>query len=89
MAASLRLGYFDASTGLPLDAVTLGTTPIGHAGSNLADGSYQRAYEHRFEERLPTAHSAAQVLAALRLALFEEVAEGAVLGSEGWLFTAE
>lgn len=72
-----------------LGALTLATTPLGAVDRGWADGTYQRAYEERFENTLPTAQAAAQLLAALKLTVLREVAEGAVLGRDGWLFTAE
>lgn len=57
--------------------------------TGLTGGSYQRQYESTFADALPSRGWSVEAYAALRLALFNEVAEGAVLGRDGWIFTAE
>lgn len=53
------------------------------------DGSYQRGFEDRFASSLPTQDPAVSAWATLRWVLFGEAAAGAVVGRDGWLFTAE
>ena len=55
----------------------------------LADGSYQRQYESAFAGALPGRSLSTEVFAAAKLALLGEMAEGAVMGRDGWLFTSE
>ncbi|MGI1662647.1 alginate O-acetyltransferase AlgX-related protein [Palleronia sp. KMU-117] len=57
--------------------------------ARVFDGAYQRIYEERFERELPGRDLAIHLWNALGLALLGEVAEGAVLGEDGWIFTAE
>lgn len=59
------------------------------SAATFVDGQFQRQYEASFAAALPTQGWAVEGYAALRLALFGEVAEGAILGQDGWLFTAE
>lgn len=55
----------------------------------VSDGSLQRSYESGFAAALPSRGLSVEAFAALKLALFGELAEGAVMGRDGWLFTAE
>jgi len=55
----------------------------------LADGSYQRQYESTFAGALPGRSLGTEFFAAAKLALLGEMAEGAVMGRDGWLFTTE
>ncbi|MEM1428336.1 MAG: hypothetical protein AAGG09_02650 [Pseudomonadota bacterium] len=87
MSAALLLGTLCALGSLGAGA--LATTPLTAPRTDWSDGSYQRGYEARFEGQLRTSRIAAETWAALRLAVFGEVAEGAVLGADGWLFTEE
>lgn len=63
------------------------TAPPWH--NALAQGGYQRGYEKRFEQSLPTYDGAVDLWAALRWGLLNEPASGAIAGRDGWLFTAE
>lgn len=56
---------------------------------NWRDGRYQRDFEDRFATALPTRKPAASVWSAARWVLWGEAAAGAVVGRDGWLFTAE
>lgn len=76
------------STCAGICALTLWQTPLAGQG-RLPDGSYQRGYEARFKEYLPGRSWLGEAWAAARLEFFNEVAEGAVLGRDGWLFTTE
>jgi alginate O-acetyltransferase complex protein AlgJ len=69
--------------------VALSSTDPSAPDTRLVDGSYQRVYEDRFERALPGRDLAVHAWNAVGFALLGEVAEGAVLGSDGWLFTAE
>lgn len=68
---------------------TLAFTDPGDPRAGLQDGTYQRGFETRFEEGLPTRDAAIHGWNALRLGLLGEMSEGAVKGADGWLFTAE
>lgn len=72
-----------------IGAVTIATTPPGTPGSGMADGSFQRAYEARFVDGLPTRGWTTGLWNAVRMAALGEVNDGAVPGRNGWLFTAE
>ncbi len=68
---------------------TLSQTPMNGLGFNFGDGMTQRLYQDRFEDTFPLTQTLATTWAALRLGVFGEPAEGAVLGRDGVLFTAE
>ena len=70
-------------------AVALSSTDPSAPDTRLFDGSYQRVFEDRFERKLPGRDLAVHTWNAVGFALLGEVADGAVLGSDGWLFTAE
>lgn len=55
----------------------------------LVDGSYQRQYESAFAGALPGRNLSTEFFAAAKLALLGEMAEGAIIGRDGWLFTTE
>lgn len=74
-----------ASSGL---AALQGADPRGNA-ADLLPGTYQRAYEDRFEEALPFRSAAQNAWTAARIALLGEVSAGALLSDSGWLFTLE
>lgn len=74
---------------LPLGALTVAQTDVTALGTTILDGSYQRVYEDRFKAGLAGQEDLVDAWSALRLALLGEVADGAVLGRDGWLFTAE
>ncbi len=69
--------------------LTLSRTSPQGIGLQLGNGLSQRLYEARFDKAFPLRKEAQAAWAALRLSLFREVADGAVLGHNGWLFTAE
>lgn len=73
----------------PLGALAVGQTQIAALGTTLLDGSYQRVYEDRFKAELAGQQPLVDAWSAWRLGLLGELAEGAVLGRDGWLFTAE
>lgn len=70
-------------------AWTVLNTPTDGMHWLFGNGSAQRIYEKRFERNFPHSKSMAQGWAALKLHLLGEVADGAILGREGVLFTAE
>lgn len=53
------------------------------------DGAYQTLYEERFTETNPLNDAAIHALSAVKLAALGQVSQGAVLGADNWLFTAE
>jgi alginate O-acetyltransferase complex protein AlgJ len=59
------------------------------SAADLFSGSYQRAYEDRFEQALPFRRTAQDAWAAARMVLFGEVSVGALMSDSGWLFTLE
>lgn len=63
--------------------------PLSGLGSDVVSGSVQRLYETRFEESFPLRDELSHAWAAVKYGGFGEVAEGAVLGKDGTLFTAE
>ena len=68
---------------------------LSHAGSGpLPDsgalqGEFQMAYEDGFKEANPLKSIAVGVFASLRYGLLSEASPGAIVGEDGWLFTAE
>lgn len=68
---------------------TLHSTPVAGISWSLGNGKAQRAYETRFEQSFPFGQEISEAWAALRLHVFGELADGAVLGQNGVLFTAE
>ena len=70
-------------------AIALVSTDPAAPGTRLVDGSYQRIYEDRFEEQLPGRDFALHAWNAFGFFVLGDVPEGAVLGADGWLFTAE
>lgn len=74
---------------LPLGGLAVHRADLAALGTNIVDGSYQRLYEGRFKAELTGQDALVAAWAALRLGLLAEVADGAVLGRDGWLFTAE
>lgn len=70
-------------------ALALAAADARVTDARILDGGYQRIYEARFEHELPGRDLAVHLWNALGLALLGEVAEGAVLGRDGWIFTAE
>ena len=76
---------FVATSGI---AALHGADPRGTA-SNLFAGTYQRAYEGRFEDALPFRNAAQHAWTTARMALLGEVSSGALMSDSGWLFTLE
>lgn len=70
-------------------AAAYSRTDAGNVTTGWRDGAYQRGFETRFEQSIPAHDSSAALWATLRWVLFDEPAEGAVAGKDGWLFTAE
>lgn len=57
--------------------------------SDLVDGSLQSTYEIQFEASNPLERIAVSGFGAARYAIFGEASPGAIVGTDGWLFTAE
>ena len=74
-----------ALTGLSTHA--LRTTPLD--SYDLWDGRMQTSYEAGFEAAMPLNDLAVTSIAALKYAVFGQAQTGAVVGKDGWLFTAE
>jgi len=72
-----------------IGAATIASTPVEPSAAQAIDGSFQRAYESRFLEALPTRDWTTGLWNAVRYAALGEVNDGAVPGRDGWLFTAE
>ncbi len=72
-----------------LSVTTFSRTNAGDPTAGWASGAYQRGYETRFEQSIPAHEGAVALWAALKWALFQEPASGAIAGRGGWLFTAE
>ena len=65
----------------------LGAGPAPRA--SLITGDFQALYETRFTDANPLEQVAVGALASLRYAVLSEAYPGAVVGRDGWLFTAE
>ncbi|MBO9401195.1 hypothetical protein [Shimia sp. R9_3] len=63
--------------------------PLTGLEANVLSGAAQRQYESRFDNSFPLRSSLRQTWAALKFGLFSEMAEGAVAGTNGVLFTSE
>jgi alginate O-acetyltransferase complex protein AlgJ len=57
--------------------------------TDFEDGSTQQELQSIFDESLPHRGASLSFWNALRFRLFQETAEGAVAGNDGWIFTAE
>ncbi len=68
---------------------SLSRTDLGDASTGWTNGAYQRGYEDRFAASVPGQKLAGSTWAALRWGLLGEASDGAVVGRNGWLFTAE
>jgi len=64
-------------------------TDAGDPLKGWTNGAYQRGFEGRFEASIPANEGAVAIWAAVKWVLFQEPANGAVAGKDGWLFTAE
>ncbi|ABV93645.1 putative alginate biosynthesis protein algJ [Dinoroseobacter shibae DFL 12 = DSM 16493] len=62
---------------------------LGNWQTGWRTGLYQRGFEDRFTDGIATRDHAAALWAALRWEVFDETAEGAIKGRDGWLFTRE
>jgi alginate O-acetyltransferase complex protein AlgJ len=69
--------------------VTLAKAPVSGLGFDVMSGAAQRLYETRFEDSFPMRDALRQGWAAAKFGALGEVAEGAVAGRNGVLFTAE
>ena len=92
LTLSLRSRAFTASfmclTMLP-GAWIFATAPVSGLGTDVLTGAVQRHYETRFEDSFPMGDTLRHAWNAAKYAALGEVAEGAVLGRGGVLFTAE
>lgn len=59
--------------------------PIG----DIVDGSLQAALETKIKQSNPAASSAIALVGALKYGMFNQAADGAIVGKDGWLFTSE
>lgn len=75
------------ATGMGLAALSQANIQI--AQKSVLDGSYQRIYETRFEQEIPLRDASIHVWNAVLLKLFGQTRAGAVLSSDGWMFTEE
>ena len=69
--------------------LAVSAAPISGLGINFADGTTQRHYESRFDAAFPMRDEAQALWAAFRYGALGEPSAGAVLGADGWFFTAE
>lgn len=81
----LALALWVGGTGI----AALRQTNFRVAQKSLLDGSYQRIYETRFEENLPLRDLSIHLWNAVLLKLFGQPRPGALMSSDGWMFTAE
>jgi len=94
MAMNVALGsktfavWFLGLTLLP-GAWMFASAPVPGVGSNVMAGKAQRLYETRFEDSFPMRATLRHAWAAAKYATLGEMADGAILGSGGVLFTAE
>ncbi len=92
LSASLKTQIFVAgcitATLLP-GAWTLVSAPLSNLSVDVISGAAQRQYEERFDDNFPLRKSFSQTWAAFKFGVFGEVAEGALVGKDGVLFTAE
>ncbi|KMW56565.1 Alginate biosynthesis protein AlgJ [Candidatus Rhodobacter oscarellae] len=87
---------YDTALVLGLGAILIALSALAFRGAGLGDpakglwrGTYQRAYEQRFEAAAPTHKIATEAWAALRWGLLREPARGAIAGYGDWLFSEE
>ncbi len=85
---SLFAAGFAALTFVP-GVWTLATTPVSGIPADVISGAAQRQYEDRFETAFPLQAGFRHAWAAVKFGALGEMAEGAVVGSGGVLFTAE
>lgn len=70
-------------------SIALSTASVSNLGWQLGNGSSQRLYEARFDNAFPLRDLSRTTWAAFKIAAFGEVADGAILGVDGWLYSAE
>ncbi|MCP4821258.1 MAG: hypothetical protein GY883_18900 [Shimia sp.] len=79
---------FVALTFVP-GALSVARTKVTDLDRNLLSGAGQRMYEERFEDHFPLREAASQTWSALKFGVLGEMAEGALAGRDGVLFTTE
>ena len=57
--------------------------------SGVIDGTTQSIYEDGFKSANPIRHIAVSTMGALKYVLFGQATSGAIIGKDGWMFTAE
>ena len=65
------------------------SAPPGPTGGSVLTGSLQAAYEQEFTAANPLSELATNAFGAMKFALFGQASTGAVIGDDGWMFTAE
>ncbi|KIN77587.1 alginate O-acetyltransferase AlgX-related protein [Sulfitobacter mediterraneus] len=92
MTHSISSAAFASATLLALSGIGLS----GHlqqserlAFGDLLNGTAQTAYEAGFDGANAASAFAVDAVGALKLALFGQSSDGAVLGKDGWIFTSE
>jgi alginate O-acetyltransferase complex protein AlgJ len=83
----LSVGFVAALAGIGLS--THMNVDLPAATNSLIDGSLQSFYEADFDKMNPLNIYAVTALSTLKFALFSQAAEGAVVGRDGWIYTAE
>lgn len=84
MLASV-IGVFTLGTGV----ATLVQTDFAARGEAVYGGLYQRAVEDRFNAVIPMRDLSANVFAAIKLGVFGQTSDGAMIAESGRLFTTE
>lgn len=56
---------------------------------SVLNGDFQSVYEHEFVKANPLNAAATAIMGAVKYAGFREAEAGAVIGKDGWIFTAE
>lgn len=70
-------------------AWTIANAPVAQLPGDVISGAAQRHYEQQFDDAFPQRDAVRQAWTAVKFAALGEVANGALLGQGGVLFTAE
>jgi alginate O-acetyltransferase complex protein AlgJ len=69
--------------------VGLSSTDFSAKGQSLIGGSYQRAIEADFGDKMPLREASIHAWTAAKLAVFGQTDASVITGADGWLFTDE